>query len=679
MHISLTTPLKLTLATLLSAVLLAATLSSLLPGQASAQLRGSDFNAGRIIDDAVFFNSNSMTAAQIQSFLNARVPNCDTWGQRMYNSTQTRAQWAAANNRPAPPYVCLRNFSQNVPTVTNSGSNLCTGNISGGNKSAAQIIHDVARACGINPQVLIVKLQKEMSLVTDDWPWPRQYEIAMGYGCPDSGPNFSANCNANFYGFFNQVYQAAQAFKRYEANPTWYNYRAGRNNTIQWHPNPACGTSTVFIENQATANLYIYTPYRPNKAALNNLYGTGDSCSAYGNRNFWRLFNDWFGSTSSSGVSSVINDDTTDKTGEQASFGFRLSQRPHTDVHIRFELSDSSLARIRGRDRMVIRPNNWDQPSRNTLTIVGLNSSTTGPIEYELRAVAVSSSDSRFNNLNLEKIAPIKLLHLDTQADAVVHRMYSASLGRHKFTASDNDRQQSLANGWAYEGAAFRYCQAGEQTVVMVSKETDERLVIRGGASHRQLLATGFSDTRLEFSVSRQGNIPVYWLFDIARGRSIYSTNPNEGQASGFTNQGVAFHSCPIDHQPVYRLYRPTTGYFLTTSPAERDRAITDLGYDYEKLGFYTCANGAIDMYRLYRRQNGHFYTTSAAERDRARSLRGYQYDGVVFRLCAHAQRDVYRLFRPSTGHLYTSSPDERERAIRNNGYQYDGVVFRVQ
>ena len=46
-----------------------------------------------------------------------------------------------------------------------------------------------------------------------------------------------------------------------------------------------CGTSSVYIQNQATAGLYNYTPYQPNAAALANLYGTGDSCSAYGNRN----------------------------------------------------------------------------------------------------------------------------------------------------------------------------------------------------------------------------------------------------------------------------------------------------------------------------------------------------------------------------------------------------------
>ena len=81
------------------------------------------------------------------------------------------------------------------------------------------------------------------------------------------------------------------------ASPTSYSYRAGRNNVIQWDVPLSCGTSTVYIQNQATANLYIYTPYQPNKAALDAGYGTGNSCSAYGNRNFFNWFTDWFGST----------------------------------------------------------------------------------------------------------------------------------------------------------------------------------------------------------------------------------------------------------------------------------------------------------------------------------------------------------------------------------------------
>ncbi len=259
----------------------------------SSALSGSEFKAGRIIDDGVFYNSNAMSPSQIQAFLDSKVPNCDTNGSKQYYSTgMTRQQWASANGKPAPPYTCLKDYTEAVPSVIHSGSDLCKQSISSGTKKASQILYDVAKACEINPQVLIVLLQKEQTLITDDWPWPVQYQKATGYGCPDSAP-----CDSQYYGFFNQVYQAAKAFRRYEANPNSYNYKAQRNNYIGYHPNGSCGGSSVYIENQATASLYIYTPYQPNSAALNALYGTGDGCSSYGNRNFWRMFNDWFGST----------------------------------------------------------------------------------------------------------------------------------------------------------------------------------------------------------------------------------------------------------------------------------------------------------------------------------------------------------------------------------------------
>lgn len=258
-----------------------------LPTKANA-LSGWDFKAGRIINDSVFYDSGSMDEGKIQQFLNAKVPNCDTWGTQPYGGT-TRAAYASSKG-VGTPFTCLKNYTQTVSTVV--GNQYCSGTIPGGNKSSAGIIYDVAQACGVSPKVLLVLLQKEQSLVTDDWPWPVQYRSATGYGCPDTAP-----CDSEYYGFFNQVYQAAKAYKRYRANPANYNYRAGRNNTILWNPNAGCGTSDVYIDNQATAGLYIYTPYRPNQSALNNLYGTGDGCSSYGNRNFWRMYNDWFGNT----------------------------------------------------------------------------------------------------------------------------------------------------------------------------------------------------------------------------------------------------------------------------------------------------------------------------------------------------------------------------------------------
>lgn len=286
-----------TFVTLALSLLLA--LVVLFPGVQTGALSGSQFTAGNIIDDATFFNSTTMSPQQIQDFLNSKVPVCDTNGQQIIYS-QTRAEYGASRGNPAP-FICLKDYSQSIPQIVNSGSDLCTGSIQGGTKSAALIIYDVAQACGINPQVLIVLLQKEQSLVTDDWPWTVQYQKATGYGCPDTAP-----CNAEYFGFFNQVYQAAKAFRRYEANPNSYNYKAHRNNFIYYHPSlGACGGTNVYIENQATANLYIYTPYQPNAAALNNLYGTGDGCSAYGNRNFWRMFNDWFGATHAPNYSST--------------------------------------------------------------------------------------------------------------------------------------------------------------------------------------------------------------------------------------------------------------------------------------------------------------------------------------------------------------------------------------
>lgn len=237
---------------------------------------GSDFNAGNIISDAEFYNSGTMSEREIQAFLNAKVPSCRSG------------------------YVCLKDYSQ-ATASQGTKSEGCSSYQGSGSESAASIIYKVSAACGINPQVILVLLEKEQALITDVWPSSRQYRSATGYGCPDT-----ADCDANYFGFFNQVYNAAYQFKKYQANPGSRGYVAGRWNTIQWNPNSACGSSNVYIENQATAGLYVYTPYRPNQAALDNMGRTGDGCSSYGNRNFWAWYTDWFGDTH--GGSSIVRD-----------------------------------------------------------------------------------------------------------------------------------------------------------------------------------------------------------------------------------------------------------------------------------------------------------------------------------------------------------------------------------
>jgi len=245
--------------------------------QKAEAVTGSEFNPGLIISDAVFFNSGALNEAQTQAFLEAMAPSC-----------------AGANG-----VTCLKNYVTSSSDRAASASANCSAYQGAPNERASRIIVKVAVACGINPEVLLVMLQKEQGLITKSSPTPANYRIAMGYGCPDTAP-----CDAQFYGFYNQVYKAAYQMKIYGASPSSWRYHVG-NVAIQFHPNAACGSTVVSIRNQATANLYNYTPYQPNASALANLRGVGDSCGSYGNRNFWVYFNDWFGDTGTLGVLAI--------------------------------------------------------------------------------------------------------------------------------------------------------------------------------------------------------------------------------------------------------------------------------------------------------------------------------------------------------------------------------------
>lgn len=301
----------------------------------ASALNGNDFNPGRIIDDSVFYNNGSMSASQVQNFLNSKVPTCDTngtmaasdWGRPDITHAKLAEYIRNGTNGykrdtgfHAPPYTCLKDYRQNTPQME-SASGLCGQLSAKQGQSAAQIIVDISNACSINPQVLLVLLEKEQSLITDAWPLQRALTSATGFDCPDTSP-----CDPAYAGPFYQLYYAARQFKVYQKYPNSYNYIAGRTNRIYWHPDLSrCGSSQVYIENQATAGLYNYTPYRPNQAALNNLYGTGDSCSSYGNRNFWVLFSNWFGSTRSFTASGAIGARWTNIGGGASKLGYPVS------------------------------------------------------------------------------------------------------------------------------------------------------------------------------------------------------------------------------------------------------------------------------------------------------------------------------------------------------------------
>ena len=262
-----------------------------------------NFDPGYIISDYQMGNYNSMTEAEIQAFLTAKNSCANTnYNYYVALSQNKNYTWHWENGH----FVCL------------SEEKFGDGEVIGSGETAAHIIWQAAQDYKINPKVLIVLLQKETGLITDPIPNSGDYRKATGYGCPDT-----AACSEKYYGFKNQVRNAAALF-RTVLDGGWTNYPLG-NNYIQYNPNAACGGSVVNVKNLATSALYRYTPYQPNAGALTAGYGTA-SCGAYGNRNFYLYFEDWFGNITDEGyqpLDVILNNNRVESTGSDINIVYR--------------------------------------------------------------------------------------------------------------------------------------------------------------------------------------------------------------------------------------------------------------------------------------------------------------------------------------------------------------------
>jgi len=262
------------------------------------------FNAGHIISDYQMTNYNSMNESQIQAFLKSK---------NACNDTRT---WLTGNN--------VGHYSESTPYSWHvaGGHYVCMADENINGESAAHIIWQAAQDYRINPQVLLTVLQKEQQLVADTLPNSIQYRSAMGYGCPDTAP-----CSPAYAGFRNQVRNAAAMFREV-MDGGWSNYPVGQN-YVQYSPNAACGGSIVNIQNRATSALYRYTPYQPNAGALAAGYGTA-YCGAYGNRNFYLYFQDWFGDITGEGWPSLATILSSNRIGKVES-DLDVNYEPHIE------------------------------------------------------------------------------------------------------------------------------------------------------------------------------------------------------------------------------------------------------------------------------------------------------------------------------------------------------------
>jgi hypothetical protein len=258
------------------------------------------FNPNHIIDDSVFSNSSTMSAAQINSFLNGFPNSC-----------------ISPNS----------GFEAHVPNGYSPTGGYTYGNFG----TAGEVIAASAQVYNINPQVLLVTLQKEQSLVAGGAGYcnngdEHKYAAAVGYGCPDGGTvynwtgvslyrrngvehtNTGNTCvnSASKAGFSQQVVRAAWLLKfgqqRSLGNVGWAVIVGSWNNsddpqtcyggpmtqgnrqvcpsgaTTYYDGYTTIDSQAVHMDSGATAALYWYTPH------------------FHGNQNFSDLFVSWFGS-----------------------------------------------------------------------------------------------------------------------------------------------------------------------------------------------------------------------------------------------------------------------------------------------------------------------------------------------------------------------------------------------
>lgn len=119
-------------------------------------------------------------------------------------------------------------------------------------ESAAQMVVDAATLHGVNPLMLIARMQVETSLVSKTTrPTQRMINRALGCGCPDG-----AACNPAYAGLRKQLDCGARVMRR------WYD--GSSDGTGLWVRGVAKSTldpRRVTPTNHATASLYAYTPW----------------------------------------------------------------------------------------------------------------------------------------------------------------------------------------------------------------------------------------------------------------------------------------------------------------------------------------------------------------------------------------------------------------------------------
>lgn len=242
----------------------------------------SGFNPNKLIEDKLFSDEDTMSVQDIQKFLEDKNSILANTSNAFLSLLKEPVSNKALKELLGDP-----NASSTTP------------------RTAAQLIYDASQSNGINPQVILVTLNKEQSLITGRQgatgdTLQRALDFSLGFGCPDSQP-----CGAIYKGFYFQLFggvdsennrylgAAASLMKSFSTpggRGPFYNGTTSKVGDAITLPNTmgsyegVQANQSIVLSNAATAALYRYTPHVYN-----------------GNYNFWRFYKEWFGNPSSGG------------------------------------------------------------------------------------------------------------------------------------------------------------------------------------------------------------------------------------------------------------------------------------------------------------------------------------------------------------------------------------------
>jgi hypothetical protein len=574
------------------------------------------YNTNRVIDDSIFNNFGSMSAAQIDSFLNSFPSSC-----------------ISPNN----------GFSAPEPT----GYSPSGGYAYGSNVSAGTVIYDISRVYSINPQVLLATLQKEQSLVSGgagchpNTPDPNNTfqcdlwgsgNIPCTSACPYSGGcinialgnNCPGNCQASTEGFSRQLVTSAWKLKywqqRSEGNVSWnvqvsnfphsgnvwdnsddvtpgsisYCYSGlrmtqgyfrlcpngsfatydGLSNIRQYSGGPIL---TVHLDNGATAALYNWTPF------------------VSGNQNFVTIFNNWFGTTIMPNLPGC-----NEATNTTRACVWNLTS-PNGDEYL--------TSSVQSRDLL------YTSQSYQYLgkAFFGNAVSLQGNIPVYRASLANQGSfiTTDINEYNSVVAGGYTANGIDFYADPSwansgypVYRIYSPVTGRHYWTPNYQEVQSNIQSGWSYEGIAFSSISPIYQDVappvgkLLVYRfyipQTYEHFWTTNLAERDNMIASGYKYEGVSwYSSSDPSKTPVYRLYAPSLNKHLYTTDLNEkntlSSSGGWNYEGVSqYVSSSTNSAPIYRLFAPSLAvHMLTGSSSERAQLIASGGWKDEGVAWY--------------------------------------------------------------------------------------------